>query len=238
MPTVLLRILVLGLLLGAWAAPVAAQDLPAQREEARDARLRQAIDLVLRDHQPDAAIALLDPLIDDYRQRYATRDQRVYCPRTEDEGQQYLADALRQAPGSSVLLSVHPTWAYALYYKGYALIDLRRLGEARHALNQALQLAPHNAQFLAELAGTYQNDDDWTRMLALAQQAADATAFSPPDLREDELGRALRGQGYALVELARWDEAEQAYRHALQLDPGDLQAHNELDYVLSHRPSP
>jgi Flp pilus assembly protein TadD len=132
------------------------------------------------------------------------------------------------------MLTDNPTWAYAYYYKGYALIDLHRMGEARHALGQALELAPRNAQFLAELAATYQNEDG-EQMLAISRQAAEATHFSPPDLRQDELGRALRGQGYALIELKRWDEAEQAYKQALQLDPSDLHARSELDYVLSHR---
>lgn len=228
----ILRALAFGFALAAAALPAGAT---TQGEQARADRLRHGIDLLLRDGRLEAAIReVFDPLIEEYTRQYGGLGQRIYCPRTEDEGQQYLGDALGDARNRGIMLADRPTWAYAYYYKGYALIDLHRIGEARHALGLALELAPRNAQFLAELAATYQNEDS-EHMLAIARQAADATRFSPPELRRDELGRALRGQGYALIELKRWDEAEQAYRQALQLDPGDLHAHAELDYVLSHR---
>lgn len=227
-----LHVLVLGLVLGMPALPASAA---TEGEQARAERLRHGIELLLRQGQLEASIReVFDPLIDEYTRKYAGLDQHIYCPRTEDEGQQYLADALGDARNRGIMLADMPTWAYAYYYKGYALIDLRRIGEARHALGQALELAPRNAQFLAELAATYQNEDPG-HMLEIARQAADATRFSPPELRQDELGRALRGQGYALIELKRWDEAEKTYRQALQLDPGDSHARSELDYVLSHR---
>lgn len=228
----LLRALASGLVLAALALPSGAA---TEGEQARADRLRHGIELLLRQGRIEASIReVFDPLIDEYAREYAGLDQRVYCPRSEDEGLQYLSDALGDARHRGVMLAGTPTWAYAYYYKGYALIDLHRIGEARHALGQALELAPRNAQFLAELAATYQNEDA-EQMLAIARRAADATRFSPPDLRQDERGRALRGQGYALIELERWDEAEQAYRQALQLDPGDRHARSELDYVLSHR---
>lgn len=228
----LLRTLAFGLALVALAPAARAA---SQDEQARAERLRHGIELLLRDGRLQAAIdEAFDPLIEAYARQYAGLGERVYCPRGEDEGQQYLGDATGEARGRGIVLADRPTWAYAYYYKGYALIDLHRMDEARQALGQALRLAPRNAQFLAELAATYQNEDR-ERMLAIARQAADATRFSPPELRNDELGRALRSQGYALIGLRRWDEAEQAYRQALRLDPGDLHARAELDYVLSHR---
>jgi tetratricopeptide (TPR) repeat protein len=228
----ILRALAFGFALVTAALPAGAT---TQDEQARADRLRHGVDLLLHQGQLEASIReVFDPLIEEYTRQYTGLDQRIYCPRSEAEGQQYLGDALGDAGHRGVMLTDNPTWAYAYYYKGYALIDLHRMGEARHALGQALELAPRNAQFLAELAATYQNEDG-EQMLAISRQAAEATRFSPPDLRQDELGRALRGQGYALIELKRWDEAEQAYKQALQLDPSDLHARSELDYVLSHR---
>lgn len=215
-----------------------AETTPAQREDERGRTLQQAIQLALDQHQPAAAVALLEPLIGQYHQHYSALAQRPYCPRTDDEGDQYVADGLRQARADTVMLTDQPTWAYALYYKGYALIDLGRIDEARAALEQALWLAPRNAQFLSELAITYQREGNWERMLALSSQAVDAASFSPPQLRDDELGRALRSKGYALFELAQLDAAAQAYRQALQINPGDQDARDELTYILARQISP
>ena len=230
LPRVLTILLALGL-----AMPIMHAVAATAAEQARAAQLRHGVALLLQQGQRQAAIdQVFDPLIKEYTRQYAGHDERVYCPRTEQEGLQYLSDAVSEARGHGVILTDLPTWVYAYYYKGYALIDLGRMNEARRAFNQALALAPRNAQLLAELSATYQKEDP-ARMLMIARQAADASRFSPSDLRDNELGRALRSQGYALIEMARWNEAEQAYRQALKLDPNDQYARAELDYVLSHR---
>jgi len=44
-------------------------------------------------------------------------------------------------------------------------------------------------------------------------------------------GILLRGEGFALTELGRYDEAEQAYRESLKVDPNHGHAVSELDYI-------
>lgn len=46
---------------------------------------------------------------------------------------------------------------------------------------------------------------------------------------------ALRGMGFMLIELNRLDEAEQALRDSLKLDPGNDVALNELAYIRELR---
>jgi Flp pilus assembly protein TadD len=55
--------------------------------------------------------------------------------------------------------------------------------------------------------------------------------------KNGELGRALRGKGFVLVELGKLDEAEAMYRRCLAIDPADTKAANELRYVQSRRQS-
>jgi tetratricopeptide (TPR) repeat protein len=50
--------------------------------------------------------------------------------------------------------------------------------------------------------------------------------------------RALRGQGHALIELARFSEAKDVYAASLELDPESESAHKELEYIdqaLAHK---
>jgi tetratricopeptide (TPR) repeat protein len=189
---------------------------------------------LLHGRRPDAAIELvLDPLIADHEKKYRAERRTIHCARTSAEALAYLV-AASQANRLAVVLST-TTWADALRLKGYALIELGRLDEARATLEQAVALSPSNSMYLSELAYTYQVSKDWERMRALFQQAADAAALSPDARRKPELGRALRGLGFALVELGHLDEAEAAFRRCLDLDPQDERAQGELAYLQSLR---
>jgi len=48
---------------------------------------------------------------------------------------------------------------------------------------------------------------------------------------DDTRARLFRGRGYALTELNRLDDAEDAYKNSLKLDPDSTLAQNELRYI-------
>jgi tetratricopeptide (TPR) repeat protein len=58
-------------------------------------------------------------------------------------------------------------------------------------------------------------------------QAVSVRDWAPPS----QIARALRGQGVQLVDLDRLDEAEDALRRSLELEPDSKTAHNELGYI-------
>jgi tetratricopeptide (TPR) repeat protein len=58
-------------------------------------------------------------------------------------------------------------------------------------------------------------------------RAASVRDWAPPS----QIARALRGQGVQLVDLDRLDEAEDALRRSLELEPDSETAHNELGYI-------
>jgi Flp pilus assembly protein TadD len=89
-----------------------------------------------------------------------------------------------------------PDWADAHFMKGYALLELGHISEARAQLERAVALSPNNAQYQAELGYTYEIEKNWAKALPLYEAAEDAAEFSPDDAKVGELGRALRGQGY------------------------------------------
>jgi hypothetical protein len=61
--------------------------------------------------------------------------------------------------------------------------------------------------------------------------AASIRDWAPPS----QIARALRGQGVQLVDLDRLDEAEDALRRSMELEPDSETAHNELSYIRDLR---
>jgi tetratricopeptide (TPR) repeat protein len=51
------------------------------------------------------------------------------------------------------------------------------------------------------------------------------------ELKPKSTARLWRGQGYALTELKRYDEAVAAYMASLKLDPGNPLALSEINYI-------
>ncbi|MEO6968201.1 MAG: tetratricopeptide repeat protein [Rhodanobacteraceae bacterium] len=85
------------------------------------------------------------------------------------------------------------------------------------------------------MAYTYEQRHDLAKALELYQQAEAATNFSPDDIKNIELGRALRGEGFALTDMHKLDEAEAKYQEALKIDPNDQKSKNELEYIREVR---
>jgi tetratricopeptide (TPR) repeat protein len=179
-------------------------------------------------HQPEAAIATLDPLIDRLALSHRGGEMDVYCTRSIVETMQYML--LAQSQGRNAV-AIDATWSEAYYYKAYALIELGRIQEARAMLEKARALSPRNSQYLSELAHTWHAEREWQKALDLFAEAEKAAAISPPEVKHQEMARALRGQGFSLIELGRLDEAEAKFNAALAIDRHDVRAKNELAYI-------
>lgn len=125
-----------------------------------------------------------------------------------------------------------PNWAEAYLLKGFSLVELKDLEAAKAALQAAVALSPQNPQYLAELAYVTQMQGGSEEALALYRESADAAMLIADENRQrSHAGRACRGQGYALVELKRLDEAVAQYHQCLALDPGDRRSEGELQYI-------
>lgn len=134
---------------------------------------------------------------------------------------------------SAVILP--PGYCTALYLKGYALVDLGRVAEAKAIYERLLVLAPIYAQYQTEYGQLIRLEKDWPRMLAICTKAGEAARIADPAIKPMQEGAALRCQGYALTELHRFDAAEARYRAALAIDPHDAKAQNELRYIAEQR---
>jgi tetratricopeptide (TPR) repeat protein len=232
------------------SAPVAA----ARRdpEEEKLVKLLEDGESALTAGRSQEAIAdYFDKVIASYEQRYTGGKLRVYCAHDMAEVLLYMTEAAQQggtraAPPSGTqavhqadAIALPPTWADAWFLKSYALTELHKDAEAAAALDRALALSPRYARYLNERAFHYAQAKDWRRALQLYGDAEDAAKLiTNARGQRVERTRALRGQGYTLVELGDLDGAEAKYRASLALDPDDTKAKQELDYIQGVRKKP
>jgi len=180
------------------------------------------------------SIDILDPILADYERNYVDEKRTLYCAEDDDEAQLY--EDAGKASGKTDYLVIDQGWCFALWAKGYALVDIHKIGEAVPYLERAVAMAPYRAQYLSELGNAYQELKQWDKALPAFTRAAESAQRLPGQRRVNMLGRAWRGMGFTLIELGRWDEAEAVFNQALELNPNDEKAKNELAYIAQNRP--
>lgn len=206
----------------------AAPDDPATTQKAG----LDAASTALLKGQPQAALDTVGPVIAAFEKAQAGEKRRLFCGMSTAQTIAYMGLAASQKQ-SAVALA--PDYCDALFVKGYALVDLGRLPEARATYEKLVALAPMHAHFLAELGQSYRPDRNWAKMLELCDRASSYADLSAPERVKQEHGLAWRCMGYALVEQGKFDEAEALYRQCLELDPTDAKAKGELTYIADQR---
>ena len=222
-----LFVLVLAVSSAAWGQ--AAPPAPTGEDAKISQQLVDGVRLV-QSKKSAEGIQIFDSVASGYESKYKDKNTKYYSSRSPAETLFYTLDAANSNKGSTTVVSGN--WGYAYYLKGYALLDLGRVAEAKAQLQRAVTLSPQNSQFLSELGHVYQLEKNWQSSLQIFQRAEGAAKeFSPANARNAELGRAWRGMGFAYVELNRLDDAEAMYRKCLELDKNDAAAMRELRYV-------
>ncbi len=200
-------------------------------------KVRDALKMIESGRIQLAVDGPLTEVIDKYEALYAGRSGSVFCAEGTVDALFYAlsaaaaADKAKHGTSGRSVEVIGPAWAKAYWARGYAYSEMGRYADARVELEKALALSPMNSQYKSELAFTYERSQDWVKMRALYKEAQDAAAISGPDHVPDLECVALRGQGYALVELHRLDEATKAYQECLKLKPGEPKSLGELGYI-------
>ena len=226
------------------AAPAAPAEptgraISQDEEAALGVRLVKARELIAA-HQAAKAISdYLDPVIGRYVEVYAASPKVVFCAREAGEAFFYLAlvaaAAKDGAPARDTIV-IGPNWADAYLLKGFAEVELKDLEAAQATLRKATALSPWNAQYLSELAYVTQQLGASAEALELYGSAQELAGYvDDPQRKRRESARACRGQGYALVELKRLDEAEARYQACIAIDPADKISPGEIDYIRQLR---
>lgn len=217
----------------ATAAPAPANsNITVATDESPDARLLDTAFGFIQRKDPAGAIPILDGIISRAQARYARETRLIYTSRSMAETVYY--GGLAAAAKKSAVI-IDETWSMALFLKAFALIDLNRPDEAKPLLDRAIAMAPMNSHYLGERGEWFKTRRDWTRSYADFEAAANAADLSPDDMKSFDKRRAWRGMAYVRIEQGQLDDAERLLRQALQLDPNDAGARQELDYIRSIR---
>ncbi|HEX7989355.1 MAG TPA: tetratricopeptide repeat protein [Stenotrophomonas sp.] len=116
---------------------------------------------------------------------------------------------------------------------GYIAVELRDAAQAIRWLDKAHATAPYEPEALTERGAALNMSKDWSAALSSYQQALALTRSHPEAAYAEAL--ALRGTGYALIELGDLDAAQTAYEESLALEPGNKVAENEMTYIQQQR---
>jgi len=210
--------------------------LPADETTADEGKLDPDLQIVLagmrmveEGHPLEAIEGPFGDVIKRYEAKYAASEKKIYSANRAKEVLVYMMMAASAKPPVSAV-ALGPAWAAAYWGRGYAFNELGRYDDAIVELNKALELAPMDSQYNIELAFAYQQKHEWERSLGLYRSAHAYAELSADDVPEMQC-KALRGEGFNLVELGRFDEARKAYRECLKLKPGEPKSVGELQYI-------
>jgi len=182
----------------------------------------------------------LTDVVNRYEKQYGNSSDVVFSARGPVQGLLYLATTASNHAfkGSGNAVDVGPAWSMAYWARGYGYSEMNRYPEAEAELKKALALSPRDAQYASELAYVYQMQKRFSESLSLFEgvNAMLDTMDGWTDAAKTEYRcKALRGQGYDLVELKRYDEAQAAYSACVALIPGEPKSLAELEYIKSVR---
>jgi tetratricopeptide (TPR) repeat protein len=144
----------------------------------------------------------------------------------ENAGDFLVFSAAAQKAGASEIVWTPQPYSEAAFLLGFYYDDLGDFDDAIAALNAGLIAEPNNAAILGERGAAFNGAKRFEEGLA-----SYAAGLKAEGLDDRTRARLLRGEGFALTELRRLDEAEQAYQTSLSLDPGNALAQNELKYI-------
>jgi Flp pilus assembly protein TadD len=109
---------------------------------------------------------------------------------------------------------------------------VKAYGEALKVLDHGLALQPDNPVLVSEKGAALAVQRRFAEALSLYDDWF-ARQGGPEDT--PRYARLLRARGFALIELKRLDEAEAAYRQALEIEPDNAGAKHELAYIAELR---
>jgi tetratricopeptide (TPR) repeat protein len=212
-------------------APRSASPIAADTSAADVQRVVDGVHMIQAGHIQAAIDGPFDEVVHRYESNYGASTRKIFSARGMADALVYSTlGAAAKPPVATEVLG--PAWAMAYWGRAYTYNEMARYDDAIVELNKALALAPYDAQYNIELAFDYQQKRQWARSLALyktAEAFVDLTAA--PEAVANITCKALRGQGYNLTELHRYDEARAAYRACLKKIPDEPKSLGELNYI-------
>lgn len=140
--------------------------------------------------------------------------------------EEFLAYVQRSHPDKTMYW-VPESYSKAWYQLAGVAIEEERLENALFCIDCGLELEPDHPELWCEKGYVLGRSKRHAEALDCYVRAASARDW-PPALYT---ARTLRGQGVALIDLDRLDEAEAALKRSLEYEPDNEGARNELEYI-------
>ena len=151
----------------------------------------------------------------------------------EEEFQSY-SDYVRGQVREDAIKSflwISPSYSKAHYLIASLAIDQGDFKKALNALDAGLALEPDHPDLMCEKAYLLKELGRREDALAYYQSAASARLW----ITDSAKARALRGQGRILIDLGRLDEAEEAFKQSLTLEPESKLAREGIAFIEKHQ---
>lgn len=193
-------------------------------------RVLEGVQMIQDGHIMAAIDGPLKTVVAKYEATYAHADAIVYSARGPSDALLYSALTPDRGQSHPDVIVLGPAWAMAYWARGYAYNEMARYDEAIGELEKGIERAPMDSQYHLEIGFAYQGKHQWEPSLAhykTAEAYAPVTAADVPDIT----CKALRGQGFALAEMHRFDEARAAYHACLKRVPDEPRSLAELKYI-------
>jgi predicted Zn-dependent protease len=148
-----------------------------------------------------------------------------------DEGLAYSGNPAVMQQADKSIKWVVGSYSKAWFLLAHIAVEERRLQDALFCIDQGLALEPDHPVLWSEKGLVLNTLKRPGEALECYRRAATMRGWAPVS----QVARALRGQGAALIDLNRFDDAEKAFRKSLDLDPESEVARKELDYISQVR---
>lgn len=182
----------------------------------------------IRAGQPAKAVMLADALIADVGPKDgAAGGSTPYCAHRGDAAGVALGAAMRRESATVYPMAL----CDAHFLKGFALIDLGRGDLAEVELKRAIALDPLEPHYVNEYAELYKSRREWQKSYDLFAKAWGIVDKAKRGVDAPVAARALRGMGFAKIEMAQYDEAQALFRRSQDYEPDSAAARNELEYI-------
>ncbi|HEY5072743.1 MAG TPA: tetratricopeptide repeat protein [Caulobacteraceae bacterium] len=191
--------------------------------------------IALKEH-----LSALQKVLADIPTPYAKAEERagVLYYRTDDmqdmvvfSGQEAAARKASGRPAVNITQIPDP-YPTAAFFVGSYFNETGKPEAALAALETGLQLDPRNPYLVSEKGAALSLLHRWQDALGTYAAGLAQLGLIP---RPTDQARLLRGEGFALTELKRYDEAEKAYRESLKFEPAHGGALSELAYIARVR---
>lgn len=174
---------------------------------------------------------VITPTIAEFEAIAARENRRIFCASSPVEVLKYMTDAV---DAKTEAIALDGKYSAAFFIRGYIAVEEKNYSLALRDVGRAVELSPSNPHYLSELGYLVSLSRDYEKAIRFYERAIEGAELLHSDDKDaDEKRRAMRGKGFCLIELGRFEEAVKLYAECLKLYPNDAAAKNELGYIRS-----